>query len=85
MIKPCVSAGLAWALLLCFCLVALPVGAADPQNGGKFYAKNCKNCHGVTGVAQMPGLPDFSRGQGLLSSDNDLLQFINYYKIKYCK
>jgi cytochrome c6 len=50
--------------------------AADPQQGVKFYTKHCQNCHGATGVAQMPGVPDFSRSQGLLRSDNDLLQFI---------
>jgi len=75
-IKQHTPAVLMWTLLLCCCLAALPVGAADPQQGGKLYAKNCKNCHGASGIAQMPGLPDFSRGQGLLSSDNDLLQFI---------
>jgi len=76
MIRPRVSAAMMWTLLLCCCLVALPVSAANPQQGSKFYTKNCQNCHGATGVAQMPGLPDFSRGQGLLSSDNDLMQFI---------
>ena len=67
------------SLLLVFCSIwlGMPLAeAADPQQGVKFYTKHCQNCHGATGVAQMPGLPDFSRSQGLLRSDNDLLQFI---------
>jgi len=57
-------------------LASLTAFAADPQQGGKLYGKHCQNCHGATGVGQMPGLPDFSRAQGLMRSDNDLLQFV---------
>lgn len=64
-------------LLLLACIAAsTAVWAADPQKGNKLYTKNCQNCHGANGVAQMPGVPDFRRGEGLLRSDDDLLQFI---------
>lgn len=57
-------------------LCGVTVFAADPQQGGKLYVKKCQNCHGSTGLSDLPGLPDFSRSQGLLKSDNDLLNFI---------
>lgn len=66
-------------LVLLWCslaLVSLAASAADPQQGGRLYGKHCQNCHGATGAGQMPGLPDFSRAQGLMQSDNDLLQFV---------
>lgn len=77
MIKIMKKPGLFLALSgLFLSMLALPVLAADPQKGRQFYTKNCQNCHGATGVAQLPGLPDFSRGESLLRSDNDVLAFI---------
>jgi len=72
-----VGTGLIGGLLLLACIAA-PTGvwAADPQKGNQLYTKNCQNCHGADGVAQMPGVPDFRRGEGLFRSDDDLLQFI---------
>lgn len=64
-------------LLLCsLSLVTSPASAADPQQGGKLYGQHCQNCHGPTGTGQLPGMPDFSRSEGLMRSDNDLLQFV---------
>lgn len=74
--RPHVTRGKIAGMLLLCSMFTLPVIAADPQEGRKHYTKHCQNCHGSNGVAQMPGLPDFNRGQGLLRSDNDLLQFI---------
>jgi cytochrome c6 len=71
-----VGIGILASLLLLVCLVAPAAWAADPQKGGRLYTKNCKDCHGADGVAQMPGVPEFRRGEGLLRSDDDLLQFI---------
>jgi cytochrome c6 len=71
-----VGVGILVSLLLLIGLVAPAAWAADPQKGGKLYTKNCKSCHGADGMGQMPGLPDFRRGEGLMRSDNDLLQFI---------
>jgi len=71
------GAGLIGSLLLLFCMVTpTAVWAADPQKGNTLYTKNCQTCHGADGVAQMPGVPDFRRGEGLFRSDDDLLQFI---------
>lgn len=62
-------------LLICSLSVS-NAWAADPKKGGKLYAKNCQTCHGASGVPRMPGIPDFTRIDSLLRSDNDLLQFI---------
>jgi cytochrome c6 len=70
------GAGFFSGIIILACFAASGAWAADPQQGGKLYTKNCKNCHGADGVAQMPGIPDFKRGERLLRSDNDLLQFI---------
>ncbi len=45
------------------------VNAADANNGSKLYAKHCQNCHGSNGVGQIPGAPDFSRGESMLQPD----------------
>lgn len=71
------GAGLVGSLLLLVGIAASTgAWAADPQKGGKLYTKNCQSCHGANGTAQMPGVPDFRRGEGLFRSDDDLLQFI---------
>ena len=50
--------------------------AADPTKGGKLYSKHCTNCHGSSGSAQLPGTPDFSRGEKLLQPDTALMEKI---------
>lgn len=50
--------------------------AADPTEGRRIYMVQCQNCHGANGVAQIPGVPDFSRGQALLQPDMTLVQTI---------
>lgn len=52
------------------------VQAADPMVGKKIYVQHCQNCHGERGVPQWPGVPDFSRGEGLLQADSVLLTTI---------
>src|SRR3569832_1934519 len=37
--------------------------AADPKHGGEIYGEQCINCHGQRGKHNMPGVPDFSRGE----------------------
>lgn len=46
--------------------------AADPINGGQIYQAQCSNCHGASGVSSIPGVPDFSRGEGLFQPDSTL-------------
>ncbi len=50
--------------------------AADPSKGRQIYMKHCQNCHGLSGKAQMPGIPDFSRGEGLFRPDIELVRQI---------
>ena len=64
-------------------LVAFAVGAwsgaaqaADPTNGQKLYNRHCTNCHGDRGRPILPGVPDFSRHQGLMQPDRNLIATI---------
>lgn len=62
---------------LCFSLLAAPTQAADVFNGKKLYQTYCEACHGSSGQGEMPGTPNFTRGQGLLQPDTALLNVIN--------
>lgn len=64
-------------LLLMYALQATQVFAADVFNGKKIYLSYCEACHGSTGQGEMPGTPNFTRGQGLLQPDLALLNLIN--------
>ncbi len=58
-------------------LIAVPqVMAGDPLKGGKIYNQQCKQCHGSSGKSTFPGVADFSRGEGLMIADHELLQKI---------
>ena len=51
--------------------------AADPRNGAKLYNMHCESCHGSGGRGGvMPGVPDFSRGEGLFQSDAALVSLL---------
>lgn len=50
--------------------------AADAINGGKLYARFCQNCHGSDGAGQIPGAPDFSRGERMLQADSAIVDSI---------
>ena len=64
-------------LLSCATLIAVPQAmAGNPVNGGKIYNQQCKKCHGTSGKSTFPGVADFSRGEGLMISDHELLQKI---------
>ncbi len=65
------------ALLCCVMLIGAPQAiAGDPVNGGKLYNQHCKKCHGASGKSNLPGVADFSRGEGLLKADGELLDKI---------
>lgn len=64
-------------VVLCCALLATPVHAADVNNGKQLYQTYCQACHGITGQGDMPGTPNFTRGQGLLKPDLALLNVIN--------
>ncbi len=57
-------------LFLFLSSVGVTVSAADVFNGQKLYKTHCAGCHGIDGEGLMPGMPDFSRGQGLFANDN---------------
>jgi len=64
-------------LLCCLMLFGSPQAiAGNPVNGGKIYNQHCQKCHGSNGSSTLPGVADFSRGQGLLKADGELLQKI---------
>ena len=84
-ISKCVSAGdlavtgrhILSLVVLFFLLVGNDAAtAADPLRGGKSYQSHCINCHGANGAGEIPGIPDFSRGESLLQPDNALLETI---------
>jgi len=64
-------------LLSAAMLFAVPQAmAGDPVKGGKIYNQQCKTCHGSSGKSTFPGVADFSRGEGLMIADHELLQKI---------
>ena len=68
------AVSLALAMSLLWCGGAL---AADPGKGRQIYMQHCQNCHGISGKAQMPGVPDFTRGEGLFRPDIELVRQIH--------
>ena len=50
--------------------------AADPGAGGQLYSRYCSTCHGEDGKGTMPGVPDFTRGEGLFQPNQALLNVI---------
>ncbi len=62
--------------LLSISSVSRDVYAADSIKGDRIYQQHCSNCHGTRGVSNIPGVADFSRGEGLVKSDIDLLKLL---------
>ncbi len=54
--------------------------AADIDHGRRLYGQHCQVCHGIQGTAQIPGAPDFSRGERLLRPNHDLILAIRHGK-----
>jgi cytochrome c6 len=52
------------------------VQAADVMNGAALYNKHCALCHGLDGRPVMPGSPDFSRPQQLMTKPDIVLMNI---------
>ena len=53
-----------------------PAGAADISVGARLYHRHCQDCHGARGRPNMPGMPDFSRGEALLRPDDRIVDAI---------
>ena len=66
---------LATAILLT-AAITVPAGASDINKGRTAYKKHCAICHGANGQPSMAGAADFSRGEGLMKSDRDLVKRI---------
>lgn len=58
------------------CIGATSAMAADPSKGRQIYMQHCQNCHGLGGTPQMPGIPDFRRGESLFKPDIELVRRI---------
>ncbi len=57
-------------------LFSVAAQAADPVEGKKIYKLHCQTCHGAKGAGEMPGMPDFSRGDALFTADYLLVSTI---------
>jgi cytochrome c6 len=65
-----------WLLAAGLAGLCAPALAADPQQGRKLYKTHCENCHGANGTGQIPGAPDFLRGNALMKPDLDLMRTV---------
>ena len=61
-------------------MVSSAVMAGDPFKGREIYQQHCLNCHGADGRGAQLGMPDFTRGQGLLVSDLQLVETLRVGK-----
>lgn len=64
------------AVLFSGLVLNVAVMAADPISGGQTYQVQCANCHGPNGSSPIPGVPDFSRNEGLFQPDGVLANSI---------
>jgi mono/diheme cytochrome c family protein len=67
-------------LVLAAALIAAagPAPAGGPGAGGALYDRYCASCHGFDGFPNLPGTPDFTRGEGLMKSDPELIAAIRF-------
>lgn len=68
-----------WSLLLLL-LTAAELHAGDPFRGRELYQQHCATCHGSDGRGAQLGVPDFSRGQGLMINDLQLVETLKIGK-----
>lgn len=47
--------------------------AGNPFSGKPLYVKHCAGCHGARGESSMLGVPNFSRGEIIISSTDPML------------
>ena len=67
-----------WMLLFIGLAAAPAAQAAGFGAGGATYDKLCADCHGLDGAPNLPGTPNFRRGESLLKSDPELIRSIRY-------
>ena len=54
-------------------LIAGTSEAADNIKGGELYTTHCVECHGLTGISDMPSTPNFAQSENLMKPDIQLL------------
>jgi len=65
--------------LLCLSLLLMATdatgiaAASNPPNGKDIYNQSCAACHGANGKGTIPGVPDFTAKDGVLSNPDKLL------------
>jgi len=55
-----------------------PAAGAGFGPGGPVYDRYCASCHGADGFPNLPGTPDFTRGESLLKTDAELIGAIRF-------
>ncbi|MGB5328899.1 MAG: cytochrome c [Gammaproteobacteria bacterium] len=63
-----------WPILLLTLMLPATAQSSDVSKGQSVYQQRCAMCHGRTGKGSMAGTPDFKRREGLLQSDQSLLE-----------
>ena len=64
-------------ILLCTIISLININSAFAANGRSLYNNHCSHCHGNDGSGGfMPGIPNFTRGNGLRKNKQQLLERI---------
>jgi mono/diheme cytochrome c family protein len=63
--------------LLLLTALSGPLCAADVFKGKTVFETYCEICHGDNGQGQIPGTPNFTRGERLIQSDVSLFESIS--------
>ncbi len=67
------SFGAAGAVLVLSIGFTVPAFAGNPFSGKETYVKHCSGCHGERGESKLIGVPNFSRGEVIISSTDPML------------
>lgn len=66
-------------LTLTLLVAATATARAGPiESGREVYDRYCAGCHGSDGRPVLPGTPDFTRGETLMKTDQQLMDAIRF-------
>lgn len=65
-----------WPVLLLTLILPATAQSSNVNKGQSVYKQSCATCHGSSGKGSMAGTPNFKRREGLLQSDQSLLNRI---------
>jgi mono/diheme cytochrome c family protein len=68
-----IGASAAGAMMIFLAGYAAPACAGNPFAGKDIYLKHCAGCHGERGESKLIGVPNFSRGEVIISSTDPML------------